>query len=67
MEQQVETPVKTRVKKEVSGMRKLTSELDSQVRKIEINKLKMAKLEKAMTDGNAKIKSLTLQLSKHFS
>lgn len=67
MEQQAATPVKTRAKKEISGMRKLTYELDTQVRKVETNKLKMVKLEKSIADGNAKIKSLTLQLSKHFS
>lgn len=67
MEQQTAATVKPKVKKEVSGMRKLTSELDSQVRKVEINKLKMAKLEKAIADGNSKIKALTLQLSKQFS
>lgn len=64
MEQQAVKPTKT---KAVSAMRKLTSELDTEVRKVETNKLRMAKIEKTISDGNAKIKALTLQLSKHFS
>lgn len=67
MEQQEKSPVKTRVRKEVSGMRKLTSELDTEVRKVEANKLKLAKLEKTIAAGNERIKALTSQLSKHFS
>lgn len=67
MEQQTVTTEKTKVVKSVSAMRKLTSELDAQVRKVETNKLRMAKLEKTIAEGNAKIKALTLQLSKHFS
>lgn len=67
MEQQTVTTEKPKVVKSVSAMRKLTSELDTQVRKVETNKLRMAKLEKTIAEGNAKIKALTLQLSKHFS
>ena len=48
-------------------MRKLTSELDAEVKKMEITKLKMAKYEKAIQVGNDRIKALTSQLSKHFS
>ena len=67
MEQQTVVE-KTSVKsKTVSAMRKLTSELDKEVRKVETNKLRLTKLEKTISDGNAKIKTLTLQLSKHFS
>jgi len=66
MEQQA-AATKPKAKKEVSGMRKLTSELDAQVRKVEINKLKMAKLQKTVDESNAKIKALTLQLSKQFA
>lgn len=64
MEQQAAKPAKT---KSVSAMRKLTSELDAEVRKVETNKLRLTKLEKTIADGNSKIKALTAQLSKHFS
>ena len=64
MEQQVAKPAKT---KTVSAMRKLTSELDTEVRKVETNKARLAKLEKTITVGNDRIKALTAQLSKHFS
>lgn len=64
MEQQAVKQAKT---KTVSAMRKLTSELDMEVRKVETNKLRLAKIEKTIADSNAKIKALTSQLSKHFS
>lgn len=64
MEQQAANQAKT---KTVSAMRKLTSELDTEVKKLETQKLRLAKLEKSISDGNAKIKALTAQLSKHFS
>ena len=64
MEQQAAKPAKT---KSVSAMRKLTSELDTEVRKVETNKARMARLEKTIAEVNAKIKALTAQLSKHFS
>lgn len=64
MEQQEVKPAKT---KSVSAMRKLTSELDMEVRKVETNKLRLVKLEKTISEGNSKIKALTSQLSKHFS
>ena len=67
MEQQAVTPAKPKARKEVSGMRKITSELDTEVRKVETNKLKLAKLEKTIAAGNERIKTLTAQLSKHFS
>jgi hypothetical protein len=67
MNQQTAAPVKPKARKEVSGMRKLTSELDTEVRKVETNKVKLAKLEKTIAVGNDRIKSLTAQLSKHFS
>lgn len=64
MEQQTVKPTKT---KSVSAMRKLTSELDTEVRKVETNKSRLAKLEKTIADGNAKIKALSTQISKHFA
>lgn len=64
MEQKAEKPAKT---KSVSAMRKLTSELDAEVRKVETNKTRMVRLEKTIAEGNAKIKALTSQLAKHFS
>lgn len=64
MEQQEAKPVKT---KSVSAMRKLTSELDTEVRKVETNKARLAKIEKTIAVGNDRIKALTAQLSKHFS
>jgi hypothetical protein len=67
MEQQAEKAAKPAKTKSVSAMRKLTSELDMEVRKVETNKLRLAKLEKTIADGNTKIKALTGQLSKHFS
>ena len=67
MEQQAATPAKPKSRKEVSGMRKITSELDTEVRKVETNKLRLAKLEKTIAVGNDRIKALTAQLSKHFS
>ena len=67
MELKTAAPVKLKVKKEISAMRKITSELDSEVRKVEINKLKVAKLEKTIQSGNDRIKALTAQLNKNFS
>lgn len=67
MEQQAEAAEKPAKAKSVSAMRKLTSELDKEVRKVESNKVRLAKLEKTISDGNTKIKALTAQLSKHFS
>ena len=70
MNQQTPTPTpaaKTRVRKEVSNMRKLTSELDDEVRKVEVIKTKMAKLEKAISAGNDRIKVLMAQLSKNIT
>lgn len=64
MEQQAVKQAKT---KTVSAMRKLTSELDTEVKKVETQKLRLAKLEKTISDSNSKIKTLTAQLSKHFS
>ena len=60
-------PVKTRAKREVSSMRKLTTELDDEVRKVEVIKTKMAKLEKAISAGNDRIKVLMAQLSKNIA
>ena len=67
MEQQAAAPVKPKARKEVSAMRKLTSELDAEVGKVEANRLKLAKLEKTVAAGNERIKALTAQLAKHFS
>jgi signal transduction histidine kinase len=66
MEQKPVAPVKPKAKKEISAMRKITSELDSEVRKVEIKKLKMAKIEKEIQSGNDRIKALTAQLNKNF-
>jgi septal ring factor EnvC (AmiA/AmiB activator) len=67
--EQATTPEKPKAKarKEVSGMRKLTSELDAEARKVESSKLKLAKLEKTIAAGNDRIRTLTTQLAKHFS
>lgn len=67
MEQQAATLAKPKARKEVSGMRKLTSELDTEVKKVEANKIKLAKVEKTIAAGNERIKALTVQLSKYFS
>lgn len=67
MEQQTTAVARPKPKKEISGMRKLTSELDTEVRKVEISKIKLAKLEKTIAASNEKIKALTSQLAKHFS
>lgn len=67
MEQQTATPAKPKVRKEVSGMRKITSELDAEVRKVEVNKIKLTKLEKTIATGNDRIKTLAAQLTKNFS
>lgn len=67
MEQQTVVEKPSVKSKTVSAMRKITSELDKEVRKVETNKLRLTKLEKTISDGNAKIKTLTLQLSKQFS
>lgn len=65
MEQQKQkTAAKPRT---VSAMRKLTSELDAEVRKVETNKSRLAKLEKTIQAGNDRIKALTSQLAKNFS
>ena len=64
MEQKAAKPVKT---KSVSAMRKLTSELDKEVRKVETSKARLSNLEKTIAAGNDRIKALTSQLSKHFS
>lgn len=48
-------------------MRKLTTELDDEVRKVEVIKTKMAKLEKAISAGNDRIKVLMAQLSKNLT
>ena len=67
MEQQAPTPAKPKARKEVSGMRKITSELDAEVRKVEVNKIKLTKLEKTIATGNDRIKTLAAQLTKNFS
>jgi rRNA processing protein Krr1/Pno1 len=67
MEQKAAAPVKPKAKKEISAMRKITFELDSEVRKVEINKQKLAKFEKAIQSGNERIKALTAQLNKNLN
>lgn len=66
MEQKPAAPAKTKAKKEISAMRKITSELDYEVRKIEVKKLKVSKIEKEIQTGNDRIKTLTAQLNKNF-
>jgi len=66
MEQKPVTAAKPKPRKEISAMRKITSELDSEVRKVEINKKKVAKFEKEIQAGNERIKALTAQLNKNF-
>ena len=56
-----------KVKKEISSLRKITAELDIQVKKVEMNKLRLVKLEKAIAEGHGKIRALTSQLAKHFA
>ncbi len=48
-------------------MRKLTSEIDAEMRKVEANKLKLEKLQKTIATGNERIKMLASQLAKNFS
>lgn len=48
-------------------MRKLTSEIDAEMRKVEANKLKLEKLQKAIAAGNERMKTLASQLAKQFS
>lgn len=67
MEHQPEKTIKAVKTKTVSAMRKLTSELDTEVRKVETNKARLAKLEKTIAVGNDRIKALTAQLAKNFS
>lgn len=62
-----QTSAKTAKTKTVSAMRKLTSELDSEVRKVETNKARLSKLEKTISAGNDRIKALTAQLAKNFA
>jgi hypothetical protein len=60
--------VKPKAKKvEVSLMRKLTSQLDLEVQKVESDKAKIAKLQKAVNDGNESIKSIMVQLSNNLA
>ena len=54
-------------KREVSSMRKITIELDAEVRKVEVIKGKIAKLEKSALAANDRIKSLMAQLSKNIT
>lgn len=67
MEQNTATSAKPKAKREISSMRKLTSELDTELRKVEANKIKLAKLEKTISAGNDRIKAITSQLAKNFS
>lgn len=57
-------PSKPKAKKvEVSPMRKLTSELDAEVRKVEADKKKLAALQKSIAEGEVKIEKLLLELT----
>lgn len=67
MEQKTETQAKPKAKKEISAMRKITTSLDKEVKKVEINRIKIAKFEKEIQAANERIKSLTAQLNKNFS
>ena len=64
---QAAKPAKPRARKEISSMRKLTSEIDAEMRKVEANKLKLEKLQKTIATGNERIKMLASQLAKNFS
>ena len=48
-------------------MRKLTSEIDAEMKKVEASKLKLEKLQKTIAAGNERIKTLASQLTKQFS
>jgi hypothetical protein len=66
MEQKpVTAAAKPKAKKEISAMRKITSELDSEVRKVEIKQTKVAKFEKAIQIGNERIKSAHCAINKN--
>lgn len=58
---------KPKAKKEISAMRIITSALDKEVKKVEINRQKVAKFEKEIQAGNERIKSLTAQINRNFS
>lgn len=58
-----QTSSKPTQRKTLSAMRKLTSELDAEVRKVEQAKAKLAKLEKEISVSSLKIKTLTAQLT----
>ena len=52
---------------EVSEMRKLTSQLDAEVKKSESSRVKIAKLQKGIEQSNSKIKAITAQISRQVS
>ena len=57
-------PSKPKAKKaEVSPMRKLTSQLDAEVRKVEEDKNKLAALQESIKEGNARIEKILLELT----
>jgi hypothetical protein len=47
----------------VSPMRKLTSQLDAEVRKVEEEKNKLAALQKSIAEGESRIQSMLLELN----
>lgn len=51
-------------KKEISPIRKLTSELDVEVRKVEAEKFKAEKLAKSIGISNERIRVISLEISK---
>ena len=54
-------------KREVSEMRKLTTQLDAEVKKSESSRVKIAKLQKGIEEINGKIKAITELLAKQVS
>lgn len=60
----VAAPAPAKPKREKSEMRKITSALDKEVGKVEANKVKIAKLEKVIADGQTAIKELSAKLAK---
>jgi len=57
-------PAPAKPKREKSEMRKITSALDKEVGKVEANKVKIAKLEKAIAEGQTAIKELSAKLAR---
>jgi len=57
-------PAPSKQKREKSEMRKITSALDKEVAKVEANKVKITKLEKAISESQTAIRELSAKLSR---